>query len=154
GLVKVTENEAPITRHGIILGSPQFMAPEQIMGEPIDLRADIYAFGIMMYRALTGKYPFSAPDSRSVMESHLTRPPPTLVESAPDLVFPPALEHAVARCLKKSPDDRFIDMTELMASLQPILGDEHRTGFVSSGITSSPTTSSSMSASMSGSGSR
>jgi len=132
GLVKLTEKGIAITRQGSILGSPQFMAPEQILGETTDLRADIYSFGIILFRAFTGKYPFSAADSRAVLEAHLMQTPPTLAEAAPDLVFPPALEQVVARCLKKSPHERFINVAELMASLHTLLGEEYRSSFTSS----------------------
>ncbi|MEZ4239923.1 MAG: protein kinase [Myxococcota bacterium] len=128
GLVKVVESDTTITRAGLILGSPQFMAPEQIRGEQTDLRADIYSFGVMLFRAVTGRYPFTANDSHGMLEAHLVKPVPRLSDVTPELDFPPALEQVVAKCLKKAPDERYADMSELMRVLYPIIGDEFRSG--------------------------
>lgn len=124
GLVKVMESDTSITSPGIILGSPQFMAPEQIRGDDTDLRADIYSFGVMLFRGVTGRYPFSAADTQTILEAHLLRPPPRLCDAAPEIVFPPALETVVARCLAKAPADRFSDMNEVIEGLYPIMGDD------------------------------
>ncbi|MBW2255202.1 MAG: serine/threonine protein kinase [Deltaproteobacteria bacterium] len=92
GLVKLTEADQSITRAGLILGSPHCMAPEQVKGLDVDHRADIYATGVLMFRALTGQYPFHGPNSAATMIAHLNQPVPTFFSVAPELVAPAGLE--------------------------------------------------------------
>jgi serine/threonine protein kinase len=117
GLVKLTEADQSITRAGLILGSPHCMAPEQVKGLDVDHRADIYATGVLMFRALTGQYPFHGPNSAATMIAHLNQPVPTFFSVAPELVAPAGLEEIVRKCLSKSPNDRYPDMQSLMDDL-------------------------------------
>lgn len=117
GLVKLTEADQSITRAGLILGSPHCMAPEQVKGLDVDHRADIYAIGILIYRCLTGHYPFHGPNSAATMIAHLNQTVPTFFSVAPSLVVPPGLEEIARRCLEKDPDDRFQSMADLMDAI-------------------------------------
>lgn len=117
GLVKLTEADQSITRAGLILGSPHCMAPEQIKGLDVDHRADVYAIGILLFRTLTGQYPFHGANSAATMIAHLNQPVPTFFSMAPDLVVPVGLEEIVRKCLAKKPDDRYADMHELIGEL-------------------------------------
>jgi serine/threonine protein kinase len=117
GLVKLTETDQSITRAGLILGSPHCMAPEQIKGLPVDHRTDLYATGILLYRTLTGQYPFHGPNSAATMIAHLNQAIPTFYSVAPDLIVPAGLEEVVRRCLQKKPDDRYDSMQSLMNDL-------------------------------------
>ncbi|HHO52508.1 MAG TPA: serine/threonine protein kinase [Deltaproteobacteria bacterium] len=117
GLVKLTTDNQSITRAGLILGSPHCMAPEQVRGLEVDHRADIYAIGVLLFRTLTGQYPFHGPNSAATMIAHLNEPVPTFFSVAPSLVLPEGLEEIVRRCLEKSPDDRFQGMKELIEAL-------------------------------------
>ncbi len=102
------EAAAPrLTRVGVIYGTPEYMAPEQATGGKVDARADLYSLGVMAFELLTGRLPFEAPDAYDLLGLHLTRPPPTLREAAPDLSLPEAFEPLVARLLAKRRDDRF-----------------------------------------------
>jgi predicted Ser/Thr protein kinase len=121
GLVKLTEADQSITRAGLILGSPHCMAPEQVKGLDIDHRADIYAVGVLLFRTLTGQYPFHGPNSAATMIAHLNHPIPTFYSVAPQLEVPPGLEDIVRRCLAKHPSDRFNDMREVMNSLVSLM---------------------------------
>lgn len=114
GLVKLTETDQSITRAGLILGSPHCMAPEQIKGLDVDHRTDIYATGILLFRTLTGQYPFHGPNSAATMIAHLNQPVPTFFSVAPDLVVPAGLEEIVRKCLEKKAEERFPDMQSLM----------------------------------------
>lgn len=117
GLVKVLEDDQSLTRAGLILGSPHCMSPEQIRGADIDHRADLYAIGILLFRALTGKWPFHGESSTATMIAHINNPVPAFAAVAPDQRFPPGLEAAVRRCLEKDVERRFADVGALMIEL-------------------------------------
>ena len=119
GLVKLTESDQSITRAGLILGSPHCMAPEQVKGHDIDHRADIYAIGVLLFRTITGHYPFHGTNSAATMIAHLNQAIPTFYSVAPEVEVPAGLEDVVRRCLAKRPADRFADMRELIGALTP-----------------------------------
>lgn len=119
GLVKNLDDKSEdLTQTGLFMGSPKYMAPEQIQGERTDARADIYSLGVMLYEMLTGKVPFDRPNSVNILMAHVHEAPPPLREMRPDLVTPPALEQLVFRCMAKSPDARFANMDELLLALK------------------------------------
>jgi serine/threonine protein kinase len=120
GLVKVLEDDQSLTQAGLILGSPHCMAPEQVRGDrDIDHRADIYAMGVLLFRSITGSWPFHGESSTATMIAHINEPVPPF---APDLMVPPGLEDIVQRCLAKQPIDRFPDIGALMQALQNCIG--------------------------------
>jgi len=92
------------TQAGMVLGTPQYMAPEQASGGELDARCDVYAIGVMLYEAVTGKRPFDGPDFE-VMKAHVEREPASPRTLRPDL--PEALEAVILRALAKRPADRF-----------------------------------------------
>ncbi|HEX4445829.1 MAG TPA: serine/threonine-protein kinase [Polyangiaceae bacterium] len=100
-----------------IMGSPRYMAPEQVQGKEIDGRADIYSLGIVLYAMLTGRPPFERRTELATMMAQVSDPPPPMPSVAPGLVLPGGLEAIVMRCLAKSPDDRWASMEELVAAL-------------------------------------
>jgi serine/threonine-protein kinase len=89
-----------ITGEGLVMGTAQYMSPEQAAGEPLDGRSDLYSLGVVAYQALAGRPPFDAPTVAAVLAMHLTQPPPVL-----DRV-PPHVAGVVHACLAKSADDR------------------------------------------------
>lgn len=103
-----------LTQDGTVLGTPHYMSPENIVGDPIDHRADLYAFGVILYELLVGKHPFDAPSPSAVMVRHLRDDPPALPEELRDTVF----NVAVHRCLEKQPWDRVGSAAELIAILE------------------------------------
>jgi predicted Ser/Thr protein kinase len=90
---------------GEVLGTAQYVSPEQASGEPVDGRSDIYSLGVVGYRALSGRLPFDAEDTAGFLAMHITRLAPPLASVAAGV--PSRLARAVDRCLQKSPADRF-----------------------------------------------
>jgi eukaryotic-like serine/threonine-protein kinase len=121
GLVKLVESDQNITRAGLILGSPHCMAPEQVKGLQIDHRADIYAVGVLLFRTITGQYPFHGTNSAATMIAHLNQAIPTFYTVSPEVEVPPGLEELVRRCMAKHPADRFADMREVIDALTPLM---------------------------------
>jgi serine/threonine-protein kinase len=116
GLSKtVAMGDDTITSVGRVVGTPQFMAPEQIAGAVVDARADLYAAGICMYAMLVGKVPFAGSKVTKVAAQHLTERPPSVATLRPGL--PAAVVMAVARALEKEPQSRFQSAREFADAL-------------------------------------
>ena len=104
------------TQTGVLLGSPQYMSPEQIVGQPFDHRADIFSLGLVLYEMLTGSKPFQGEDIPELMFKVANMPaiPPSHI--APDL--PPVIDYIVARALKKRPEERYASAAEMAKDLR------------------------------------
>jgi eukaryotic-like serine/threonine-protein kinase len=119
GIAKASEpGEAGLTTAGQRLGTVVAMAPEQLLGQPVDLRADIYALGVLLYQMLTGRPPFSAPDPVEVEHMHLEVPAPRPSELAP---VPPGIDAVVARALEKSPERRWPSASAMLEAARAAL---------------------------------
>jgi hypothetical protein len=106
----------PLTAQGSILGTFQYMAPEQVEGHEADARADIWAFGCVLYEMLTGRRAFEGKTQASLIASILERQPTPMAELQP--LTPPALGRVVRTCLEKNPDNRFHTAHDLWLHLQ------------------------------------
>ncbi|MBI2933201.1 MAG: serine/threonine protein kinase [Planctomycetes bacterium] len=111
GLAHLAETRSRLTRSGTTLGTPLYMAPEQIRGQPIDRRADIYALGVMLYEAIAGQPPFQADTIAELYHKVLSRQPPPLKGVPTDLVT------LCDRTLAKEPRDRYSSSTALADDL-------------------------------------
>jgi serine/threonine-protein kinase len=98
------------------VGTPDYMAPEQVQGERGDARTDVYALGVMMYEMLTGEVPFQGDSPLAVMSQRVTTPAPLLRSVRRDV--PPSLEAVVYRTLRREPDERYPSMAALRHDLQ------------------------------------
>ncbi|HET8695873.1 MAG TPA: protein kinase [Gammaproteobacteria bacterium] len=106
GPAAVTEQRSPLTAEGTVLGTAQYMAPEQLEGRGVDARADIFSFGSILYEMLTGERAFRADSAAGLAAAILAKdPPPLSATLGPEV--PQALEHVVSMCLAKKPDDRW-----------------------------------------------
>ncbi len=110
------------TQAGMVVGTPEYLSPEQAMGTPLDGRADIYAVGLIAWRMLVGRHPFQAQDARGLVLMQATRPVPSLAEARPELLAFPLLLAAVARACAKEPGDRPASAGQLAAELESSLG--------------------------------
>jgi Tol biopolymer transport system component len=117
---------SPITVAGTVVGTVQYMSPEQIQGKEADARSDIFAFGAMLYEMLTGKRAFEGKSQLSVASAVLEREPEPI--SAIQPLTPPALEHVVGTCLAKDPDERFQSAHDLKLQLQWITAGGSQAG--------------------------
>ena len=127
GLAKLLEDEQELTQHGVTMGSPHFMSPEQARGQDLDARTDIYSLGVLAWTAFTGEFPFSGPTATATMVQHCVEPVPWLSRVDTLLPVPAGLCATVRRCLAKDPDERFPNARELIAALESAK-DEARTG--------------------------
>jgi serine/threonine protein kinase len=107
------EPSLPSSTNSGLLGTPEYVAPELIRGLPPDARVDIYAVGVILYRLLTGRVPFSGDSFMATLTQHLMEPPRPLRQVAPHMDIPEALEAIVLRTLNKEPDQRYPAIGEL-----------------------------------------
>src|SRR5262249_42580875 len=106
GLARVTRPDAHLTEHGVIVGTPAYMAPEQAAGKPVDARADLFSLGCVPYRLCTGRLPFPTTDVMTAPVSLATREPTPVREANP--AEPTALAELIHRLLAKDPADRAV----------------------------------------------
>jgi serine/threonine protein kinase len=127
----VTRGPAAATNAGMILGTFGYMAPEQVRGQPIDHRADMFAFGAVLYEMLTGERAFKGETAADTMSAILSKDPPEFETSR--LPVSPGLDRIVRRCLEKSPDLRFQSANDLAFALETL-----SLGSTSSATTAAP----------------
>jgi Tol biopolymer transport system component len=115
-LTEMTMEQAKLTSQGAIVGTFQYMAPEQLEGKEIDARADIFALGEVIYEMATGKSAFAGKSRASLIAAILTTEPPPISTIQP--LTPPALERVIRKCLAKDPDERWQSASDLAAELK------------------------------------
>ncbi len=122
GLAKILGKEVEITHSGNVVGTPAYMSPEQLKGDPIDHRADIYGLGIILYQMLTGQRPFEGDSANvvSVIYKHLEQKPVTPSQLDPNIS--PQIDAIVLKALEKDPKRRFSSVGEMAEALQKTVG--------------------------------
>jgi hypothetical protein len=108
--------EAPLTQQGTILGTFQYMAPEQLEGQDADARTDIFALGALLYEMTTGKKAFAGRNRTSLIAAIVSGQPAPVSTVTP--LTPPALEHVIRKCLEKDPDDRWQSAHDIAEELR------------------------------------
>jgi eukaryotic-like serine/threonine-protein kinase len=118
GIARRTEADA-LTRSGLVLGTAYYMSPEQVSGDTLDGRSDLYSLGVVGFHALAGRLPFAGNAIGAVLVAHATRPAPPLASVAPHV--PAAVATVIDRCLAKAPDDRYATGEALADALERAL---------------------------------
>jgi serine/threonine-protein kinase len=124
GIAKAVE-ESPtesLTRTGLVIGTPEYMSPEQLLGDPVDSRSDVYSLGCILYQMLTSRRPFDEPTREQMIKRRLTEKAPHARDLIPDL--PKTLDLIVARMLARSPHDRYGTAAEVRDLLIPAIALE------------------------------
>ena len=117
GIARVAE-AAPLTATGTVLGTVHYMSPEQVAGDAVDRRSDVYSLGVVAFYALAGRFPFDSPTASAVLVAHVTKQAPSLANVAPSV--PRGLARLVDRCLAKDPDSRIQSCEELLTELRRV----------------------------------
>ena len=135
GIAKIVhgDGEKPegktLTMAGAIFGTPAYMSPEQVHGEKVDHRTDVYAMGIMLFEMLAGRQPFIGSTPMAIMMAQASKPAPRLQDICPDADVVPEILAVIDRCLQKDRDDRYDSADDLLRALQQVqveLGDISR----------------------------
>jgi hypothetical protein len=138
GIARLAE-ATPLTSTGQVLGTVYYLSPEQVSGDPVDARADIYSLGVAGYFGLSGRFPFEGDLASAVLVSHVIKIAPPLHTVAPDV--PRALTAIIDRCLAKNPAERFQNCAALgdaLAKIELQVEAESRTRSVASPIATTP----------------
>jgi hypothetical protein len=116
GLARIQSESLDVEEVGLILGTPYYMAPEQVRAEDVDGRADVYALGILAYAIVAGRVPFDGSSFTAIAQQHLKSPPPSIQAAIPQA--PDRLDAAIRRATAKRPDERFGTAGEFYAELK------------------------------------
>jgi serine/threonine-protein kinase len=122
GIAKLLHPEpggAGLTEAGSMLGTSHYMAPEQVRGEPVDTRVDVYALGVLLYQLLTAQYPFQSEKTEEIAWMHLTAPVPRASHAAP---VTPALDEIIIKAMEKDREKRYPSVTAFLEALKEACG--------------------------------
>jgi len=111
-----------VTKTGLVVGTPEFMSPEQLAGDPVDGRSDLYALALVFFKMLTGELPFAGTTAQDTMVQRLTDEPATLADVRPELRFPPGLQGTLDTALARNPADRYQSTAKFANDVAAVLG--------------------------------
>lgn len=123
GIAKLTDATSggePLTQAGMIFGTPEYLSPEQALGDTVDARADLYAAGVILFEMLTGRRPFESPDKVRIISMHLSQPSPRMSDINPGLGLPEPLEDLVRQSLEKHRENRFGSASAFLTALDEV----------------------------------
>jgi serine/threonine-protein kinase len=125
GIARSLDVQHGMTQTGTVLGTSDYIAPEQAQGQRVDEHTDVYSLGVVLYELLTSEVPFRGENFVAVAMRHINDPPPPIRDKRPDV--PRRLEAAVQRAMAKQPDDRFQTMAEFASELEANLAEAQGT---------------------------
>ena len=111
-----------VTKTGLVMGTPEFMSPEQLSGDNVDGRSDLYSLALVFYQMLSGTLPFEATTVQETMIKRLTEEPAKLKDTRPDLAFPPGLQAVLDSALMRSPTQRYQSVAKFAADVAAVTG--------------------------------
>src|SRR5262249_58612498 len=117
-----------VTKTGLVVGTPEFMSPEQLSGDKLDGRSDLYSLALVFYRMLSGRLPFEATTVQETMIKRLTDEPATLSDARPDLSFPSGLQPVLDTALARTPAERYQTVAKFAADLAAVTPAAHPGG--------------------------
>ncbi len=117
-----------VTKTGLVVGTPEFMSPEQLSGDKLDGRSDLYSLALVLYKMLTGKLPFEATTVQETMIKRLTDEPAKLAAARPDLSFPSGLQETLDAALTRSPVDRYQSVAKFASDVAAVVGVQRGAG--------------------------
>ncbi|HEX2716774.1 MAG TPA: serine/threonine-protein kinase [Gemmatimonadaceae bacterium] len=124
GIAKAANNEAQkVTRTGLVVGTPEYMSPEQLAGDPLDGRSDIYSLALVAFTSLTGRLPFPSETSQESMIMRLTDRPRSLAEMKPGIAWPARLQAVMDRALAREASGRYADAAEMGRAFMAAIED-------------------------------
>jgi len=121
GIARSLDVQGGLTQTGTVMGTSDYIAPEQARGSRVDAQSDVYSLGTVLYELLTGEVPFAGANFVAVAMQHINQPPPSVRERRPDLS--PCVDDVVQRAMAKEPRDRFRSMDEFCAALSACLSE-------------------------------
>jgi tRNA A-37 threonylcarbamoyl transferase component Bud32 len=138
GIARSLDVQVGLTQTGTVLGTSEYISPEQATGRPVDARTDVYSLGVVLYELLAGEPPYTGDSFVSVAMRHVSDPVPSITAARPDV--PLRVDAALRRAMAKDPDDRFQTMDEVVAELSTCLAglgdlDDDRTVIVAPPVT-------------------
>lgn len=122
GIAAMQGHETQLTQMDRVLGTPQYMSPEQALGRRVDGRSDVYSLGVILYQMLAGHVPFDGDSPLAILHQHVYEPPPPLAEIRPDLAQ--ITYRVIDKALQKNPAERFRTAAEMAAALEQALAAE------------------------------
>lgn len=111
-----------VTRTGLVMGTPEFMSPEQLSGDKVDGRSDLYSLALVLYQMVSGKLPFEATTLQETMIKRLTEEPAKLMDVRPDLKYPPGLQAVLDSALVRTPAERYQSVAKFAADVAAVTG--------------------------------
>ncbi|MGH3856005.1 MAG: protein kinase domain-containing protein, partial [Pseudonocardiaceae bacterium] len=136
GIAKMVSAGKTLTSAGQIIGTIDYIAPEQLQGKPVDGRADLYALGCVLYQCLTGVVPFPRDDTAALMWAHLQDEASPVTTRRPDL--PPQLDYVLAKAIAKQPENRYDTCRDLALALRVLAGDPAGSGDFGEALSARP----------------
>jgi serine/threonine-protein kinase len=122
GIAKLAEGEGRHSTTGDFVGTPAYMSPEQVRGDAVDARSDLYALGTLLFELVTGQQLYTGPTAVSIIKQHLETPVPKLAEFAPQVPVSPAFEAVIRTALEKDPSRRYADAEAMKKALEALRG--------------------------------